>query len=87
MFELVGPDSEERVRLAEHMFGTKLTKEQKEALMSKDADGLSIAHISEIIIRSEIHDKDYSEVIKEMKEHKKKIEAAFQKAKSKMGFA
>jgi hypothetical protein len=67
------------------MFGTKLTKEQKEALMNKDADGLSIAHISEIIIRSELHDKTYSEVIREMKEHKKKIEAAFQKAKSKMG--
>lgn len=85
MFELAGPDSEERVRLAEHMFGTKLTKEQKEALMSKEADGLSIAHISEIIIRSELHDKTYSQVIREMKEHKKKIEAAFQKAKSKMG--
>ena len=85
MFELVGPDAEERVRLAEHMFGNKLTPEQSEALMSKDADGLSIAHISEIIIRSELHDKTYLEVIREMKEHKKKIEAAFQKAKSKLG--
>lgn len=85
MFELAGPDAEERIRLAEHMFGTKLTEEQKEALRNKDADGLSIAHISEIIIRSELHDKSYAEVIKEMKDHKKKIEAAFQKAKSKLG--
>lgn len=85
MFELTGPSSDERVKLAEHIFGMKLTKEQEDALTSKDADGLSIAHISEIVIRSELHNKTFKEVIKEMKDHKKKIEAAFQKAKNKLG--
>ena len=85
MFELLGPGPEERVKLAQHIAGHSLTEEQQDALYSKDADGLSIAHISEIIIRSELHDKSYAEIIKEMKEHKKKIEAAFQKAKGKLG--
>jgi hypothetical protein len=85
MFELEGPNGDERVKLAEHISGQKLTEDQKNALSSKDADGLSIAHISEIIIRSELHDKTYVQVIKEMKDHKKKIELAFQKAKGKMG--
>jgi hypothetical protein len=85
MFELEGPNGEERVKLAEHISGHEITEEQKDALLSKDADGLSIAHISEIIIRSELHDKTFIQVIKEMKDHKKKIEAAFQKAKGKLG--
>lgn len=85
MFELPGPDADERVQLAEHIAGMKTTPDQEEALRSKEADGLSIAHISEIVIRSELHNKTYREVITEMKEHKQKIEIAFQKAKKKMG--
>lgn len=85
MFELKGPQAEERVLLAEHISGEKLTEEQKEALMSKDAQGLSIAHISEIVIRSALHDKTYKEVIKEMKDHKTKIEKAFTEAQKKVG--
>lgn len=85
MFQLLGPEADERVKLAEHISGHTLTEDQKNALKSKDADGLSIAHISEIIIRAELHDKTYAEVIKEMKDHKKTIEAAFQKAKNKLG--
>lgn len=85
MFELEGPSAEERVKLAEHISGKATTDDQKNALMSKDADGLSIAHISEIIVRSELHDKTYGEVIKEMKDHKKKIESAFQKVKGRLG--
>jgi hypothetical protein len=85
MFELPGPDANERVELAEHIAKRKVTDEEKEALMSKDADGLSIAHISEVVIRSELHDKTFGQVINEMKNHTKKVEAAFQKAQSKMG--
>lgn len=85
MFELEGPNSKERVLLAEHISGGKLAEEQILALKSKDADGFSIAHINEIVIRSELHGKTYGEVIVEMKNHKKKIEAAFQKMQSKMG--
>lgn len=85
MFELQGPDAQERVLLGAHIAGVPLTPEQEDALASKDADGLSIAHISEIVIRSELHDKTYKQVIKEMKDHKNRIEKAFQKAQAKLG--
>lgn len=87
MFELEGPSAEERVKLAEHISGRELKDEEKESLKHKDADGLSIAHISEIIVRSELHDKTFGQVIKEMKDHKKRIELAFQKAKGRLGLA
>lgn len=85
MFELEGPCPDERVKLAEHISGNKISTEQEEALRSKDADGLSIAHISEIIIRSELHDKSYFDVIKEMRAHKLKVESAFKKVQKRMG--
>jgi ATP-dependent 26S proteasome regulatory subunit len=85
MFELEGPNADERIALATHIAGREITEQEANALAGKDAEGLSIAHISEIVIRSELHDKSFSKVIKEMKDHKKKIEAAFAKAQSKMG--
>jgi len=85
MFELEGPNAQERIALATHIAGREVTEKEADALASKDADGLSIAHISEIVIRSELHDKTFGEVIKEMRDHKKKIEAAFAKVQKKMG--
>lgn len=85
MFELPGPDKDERVDLAKFIAKRDLTEDEVEALRSKDADKLSIAHITEIIIRSELHDKTFKEVVTEMKDHKKKIEAAFMKAQKSMG--
>jgi hypothetical protein len=85
MFELEGPNAQERIALATHIAGREVTEVEADALASKDADGLSIAHISEIVIRSELHDKTFGQVIKEMKDHKKKIEAAFAKIQKKMG--
>lgn len=85
MFELESPNSKERVALACHIAGRQITQEEEDALSSKDADGLSIAHISEIVIRSELHDKTFGQVIKQMKDHKKKIEAAFTKVQKSMG--
>lgn len=85
MFELEGPGPEERVLLAKHIAKRSLTKNEEEILKEKSLEGFSIAHISEIVIRSELHDKTFAEVIKEMKDHKKKIETAFSKAQKKLG--
>jgi AAA+ superfamily predicted ATPase len=85
MFELKGPSSKERVLLGKHIVDRELTPDESTALASKDADGLSIAHITEIVIRAELHDKTYAQVIAEMKDHKKKIEAAFAKVQKGMG--
>lgn len=85
MFELEAPNAQERIALACHIAGREITEIEADALASKDADDLSIAHISEIVIRSELHDKTFGQVIKEMRDHKKKIEAAFSKIQKKMG--
>jgi len=85
MFELEGPNAEERVKLGAYIAKRKLSEKEIDALVSKDADGLSIAHISEIVIRAELHDKTFGQVIQEMKEHKARIERAFQKAQKKLG--
>jgi SpoVK/Ycf46/Vps4 family AAA+-type ATPase len=86
MFELEGPNAKERIALATHIAGREITEQEADSLASKDANGLSIAHISEIVIRSELHDKTFGQVIKEMKDHKERIERAFEKAqKKKMG--
>jgi SpoVK/Ycf46/Vps4 family AAA+-type ATPase len=85
MFELPGPDAKERVELAKHIAKRELTRDEEFAIKGKDAEGLSIAHISEIVVRSELHDKTFSQVIKEMKDHKNKIEKAFTKAQNRLG--
>jgi SpoVK/Ycf46/Vps4 family AAA+-type ATPase len=85
MFELNPPNAKERVQLAEHISKRKLTEDESEALSSRDANGLSIAHITEIIIRAELHDKSFKEVIKEMKDHKARVEKAFSNAVKGMG--
>lgn len=85
MFELEAPSSEERVKLLEYIAKRKLTKGEIAAGKSKNADGLSIAHLSEIVIRSELNDKTFAEVIDDMKNHKKKIEKAFHKVAEKLG--
>lgn len=85
MFELAGPNGDERVELAKYIAKRDLTEDEEDAVFGSDADGLSIAHITEIIIRSELHDKTFKTVIKEMKDHKKKIEAAFKKVQARLG--
>lgn len=85
MFELEPPSAQERVDLVRHIACRDLASEEEKALRDKSADGLSIAHLSEIVIRSDLHNKTFGQVIEEMKNHKKKIEAAFQKMQSKMG--
>lgn len=85
MFELQPPSALERVELAAYIAKRELSEEEIQCLKSADSDGLSIAHITEIIIRSDLHDKTFAQVLKEMKEHKKRVQAAFQKAQKSLG--
>lgn len=85
MFELEAPNAEERVKLVSHIAGRELTLLETAALESKKSDGLSIAHLSEIVIRAELHDKSFADVIEEMKGHKARIERAFAKVQKSLG--
>ena len=81
MIELSPPSAEERVALLTFISKRSLTEEEVEAIKSKNADRFSIAHLEEIAVRSELHDKTYQQVIKELAEHSARYEKAFEKRK------
>jgi SpoVK/Ycf46/Vps4 family AAA+-type ATPase len=87
MMELLPPSAEERVRLTEFIAKRALTEEEKEIIMAKRCDGLSIAHLDEIVVRSLLHGKTFEQTLKEILDHRKSVKAAFEKAKQNVGFS
>lgn len=83
LIELEPPNKKERIELVEFMAKRELTEEEKEAL--KDASNFSVAHLSEIVIRSLLKDKTYKEVIKEMIDYKATFSRQFEKKKNGLG--
>jgi hypothetical protein len=84
MLELTPPNSDERAALLQFISKRDLTQDEIEAIKHKSAEKFSIAHLEEIAVRSELHDKSYPQVIKELIEHSARYERAFSK-KSSMG--
>jgi AAA+ superfamily predicted ATPase len=84
MIELMPPAYNEQLALAAFIAKRELTDDEKAAFKIKGADKFSIAHLNEIIIRSELHDKTFEQVIKEMIAHTNKVNKNFEK-KGSMG--
>lgn len=86
MFKLEAPSADERVALAAFFKKSKLSDEEEEALRNEKLDhsenGFSIAHIKEIVIRSRLTGKKYKQIIKDMLEHKEKMEKGFTEGRS-----
>lgn len=82
MLELNPPSAEERVALLAFIAHRALTQEEIDAIKMKGTEDFSIAHLEEIAVRSELHDKGYPVVIKELIEHSKRYKKAFDKRKS-----
>jgi hypothetical protein len=82
MIELVPPGYKEQVALMEFIAKRELTEEEKEAFKTAGAEKLSIAHLNEIAVRSELHDKTYGQVIKEMIAHTERVKRDFSKSGS-----
>ena len=85
MIQLMPPNLEERKKLLSFIAARDLTKEEEEALALPGAEQLSIAHLEEIVDRSELHDKTFSQVIVELIEHKKLFANDFAEARKRMG--
>ena len=83
--ELNHPVLAEKIALMEFFAQRLLTPEEKSALGQKEAEEFSIAHLEEVIIRSELHDKTVQQVIKELVEHKKKFKRGFEKERQGLG--
>lgn len=86
LIELEPPTVPERIELVEFMAKRDLTDEEKASL--EKADGFSVAHLNEIVIRSLLKDKTYAEVVEEMLIYREKFKKQFEKPqKRKMGLA
>jgi hypothetical protein len=83
MIEIEPPNKKERVEITSFLAKRDLTKE--EVLAIEASDGFSVAHLMEVVVRSELHDKTYQEVVNELKKHKKRVEEDFLKAGKKLG--
>lgn len=69
MIELMPLSKEERVRLLEFVCKREVTKDEKAAISLKGTEKFSIAHIEEVVIRAELHDKTFKQVVEELVKH------------------
>lgn len=84
--ELLPPSKEERLKLFEFIIKREATEEEKESIQSKTADGLSVAHITEIVIRHRLKDLSVKDIIRDMVKHTKAVKTSFESAQSELGF-
>lgn len=85
LIELLPPNYAERVELLEFIAKRALTDEEKDVFKNKEAEEFSIAHLEEIVVRSELHEKTLAATFKEIVDHRKIFKEAFEKQQS-MGF-
>lgn len=81
--ELDPPSFEQRIELIEFIGKRKINEEEKTAL--KKAEDFSPAHLAEVVKRSVLKKKTFTEVITEMTEHKVKVSKRFEQRKNKGG--
>ncbi len=78
--ELAPPNAIERVELIKFFKGEDLTLDEIHA--AEEAKDFTTAQLSEVVVRSFLHDKSFRDVVKEIKLHSKKIEKGFNKVSS-----
>ena len=81
LIEVGFPGGQERVKLLEFFAGS-LTEEEKEEIAKADYDSMSVAHLKEIIIRSDIYDISKIAAMRQLKEQSDKVKRDFSKKKS-----
>lgn len=85
MMELKAPSLSEKIDLMEFIGKRSIDEDAKKLLASKKAESLSIAHLKEIVIRSRLHNKSVSVVIREVLAHKERFNKAFEE-REEVGF-
>jgi len=85
LVKLQPPSHKEKIELMEFISKRELSQEEKDALGDKKVADFSIAHLEEVIVRSELHDKSYIQVIKELVDHKTLFKNDFEDKNSTMG--
>lgn len=80
------PSADERVRLLSFIAKRDLTDEEEKYIRIKEADGFSVAHLEEIVVRSLLHDKTFMQVIDELIAHSKLFNRGFEAERGGLGF-
>lgn len=83
--EVKTPSAEERVRLVKFIAKRDLEPEEEVTISSKDCDGMSAAHLKEIIVRSRLKRCSISDVVKHLKDHSKRFNKQFEELKNGVG--
>lgn len=85
VIEVGFPNSSERTSLLKFFAQRELDKDEQSIMNSKQAEGLTPAHLKEAVIRSKIYDQSISESLKQLITQIENFNKAFQK-RTKMGF-
>lgn len=86
MLKLQPPTHDEKKALMKFICKRDLTPAEEECLGAKGSEEFSIAHLEEIAVRAELHDKSHAEVVDELIKHKELFKRDFEdKARGRMG--
>lgn len=86
LLKLSPPSHEEKIKLMEFIAKRQLFPDERECLGAAGTEEFSIAHLEEIAVRSELHDKSYPEVVRELVEHSKMFKRDFEDREKNLGF-
>lgn len=86
LYEVGNPDEEERRKFLKYFMGDRYTLEERKLdIYVEETKGLSVAAIREISRRCRARKIPITEAIKQMREHKQRVERSFSKSKE-IGF-
>ena len=85
MMKLQPPSHSEKIKLMEFICRRELSVEEQECLGKKGTEDFSIAHLEEIAVRAELHDKTHMQVVDELIKHKELFNKDFDDRSSKLG--
>lgn len=86
MLKLAPPSHEEKIRLMEFIAKRELSTEERECLGGRGTEQFSVAHLEEIAVRSELDDKTYMQVVREIVDHSNLFKRDFEEREKTMGF-
>jgi len=86
MLKLGAPSHAEKKQLMKFIAKRDLNQEEEDCLGYPGTEEFSIAHLEEIAVRSELHDKSYATVVDELIEHSKMFKRDFEDREKNLGF-
>lgn len=85
MLKLAPPNHAEKIALMKFISRRELTPDEEACLGIKGTEEFSIAHLEEVAVRAELHDKSYPQVVKELIDHKELFKRDFEERSRNMG--